>query len=135
VPAPTSEPVATAASFRLDTTPVPSRFVGIDDTGPPPTLAPPAATATMAPTPRPTPTGEHVVVANTGGRGAVLREEPVTGRAVGALHENQVLDVLEHRNVPGSGDWLHVRAADGSEGWITGLVAKPTTSTAPPSTP
>ena len=131
VPAPTSVAISTPAPFKLDTTPAPSKFVGIDDNAPPPTLAPPAATATTVPTPRPTPTGERVIVANTGGRGAVLRAEPVTGRPVAALHEQQVLDVLERRNVPGSGDWLHVRASDGAEGWITGLVARP----APPATP
>jgi hypothetical protein len=132
VPGPTSVPIATPAPFKLEGTPAPSRFVGIDDNAaPPPTLAPPVATATAAPTARPTPTGERVIVANTGGRGAVLRAEPVTGRPVAALHEEQVLDVLEHRNVPGSGDWLHVRAADGAEGWITGIVTRPAPSTTP----
>jgi hypothetical protein len=114
-------------AFRLlDATPtaVRSRFASLDET-PPPTLAPPAATATAAPTPRPTPTGERVIVGNTGGLGAVLRSDPVTGRPVGALRERQVLDVVERRNVPGSGDWVHVRTSDGLEGWITGLVALP----------
>ncbi|MBV9172296.1 MAG: hypothetical protein JOZ81_19660 [Chloroflexi bacterium] len=131
VPAPTSVPLATSVPFRLDATSAPSRFVGIDSSAPPPTLAAPAATATAQPTPRPTPTGERVVVANTDGRGAVLRAEPVTGRPVAALHEEQILDVLERRNVPGSGDWLRVRAADGAEGWITGLVARPAPGTTP----
>lgn len=91
----------------------------------PPTLAPPVATATAAATPHPTPTGERVMIGNTDGRGAVLRSDPVTGKPVAALRERQVLDVLERRNVPGSGDWVHVRTADGLEGWITGLVAIP----------
>jgi len=74
---------------------------------------------------RPTPTGERIVIGNTGGLGAVLRSDPVTGRPVAALHEQQVLDVVERRNVPGSGDWVRARTADGVEGWVTGLVALP----------
>jgi hypothetical protein len=109
----------------LDTTPTAkSRFAPLDDSVPP-TLSPPLVTATAVATPRPTPTGERIVIANTGGLGAVLRADPVTGRPVGALRDSQVLDVLEHRDVPGSGDWVHVRTADGAEGWITGVVARP----------
>lgn len=110
----------------LDTTPAAakSRIAPLDETVPP-TLSPPVATATAAPTPPPTPTGERVVIGNTGGLGAVLRSDPVTGQAVAALRDQQVLDVLERRNIPGSGDWVHVRTSDGKEGWVTGLVARP----------
>jgi hypothetical protein len=110
----------------LDATPTPvkSRFAPLNDNVPP-TLSPPVATATAAPTPRPKPTGERVIVGNTGGVGAILRADPVTGQPVAALRDEQVLEVLERRNVPGSGDWLRVRTADGQEGWITGLVARP----------
>lgn len=114
-------------AFRLlDATPTPpkSRIAPLDDAVPP-TLAPRAATATAAPTAPPTPTGERVVIGNTGGQGAVLRADPVTGRPVGALREQQVLDVLERRTIPGSGDWVHVRTTDGREGWVTGVVARP----------
>jgi hypothetical protein len=132
VPAPPGEPATPAPAFRLvPTTPQTTRSRLVVDDGPPPTLAPPETTATAVPTPRPTPTGERIVIANTGGRGAVLRAEPVSGRPVAALHEQQVLDVLEHRSVPGSGDWLHVRTAEGAEGWVTSLVAQQ----APRSTP
>ena len=116
-----------APAFRLaDATPTPvrARFAALADT-PPPTLAPPAATATPVPTPRPAPTGEQIVIGNTGGIGAVLRAEPVTGRPVRSLREQQVLEVIERRNIPGSGDWVHVRTPDGVDGWVTGLVALP----------
>jgi hypothetical protein len=133
--------VASVANFRLDDpTPVSlgtssasststslSRIAPVDS-APPPTLAPPAVTATPVATPGPTPTGERVVIGNTGGLGAVLRSDPVTGRQVAALHDQQVLDVLEHRNVPGSGDWIRVRTADGVDGWVTGVVAEPVNS-------
>ena len=117
---------ARAPAFRLiDPTPSSGRkFAALDET-PPPTLAPPPVTATPVATPRPGPTGERVVIGNTGGLGAVLRADPVTGRAVSALREQQVLDVIERRNIPGSGDWVHVRAPDGSEGWVTARAALP----------
>ena len=137
VPPPTggvSFATAEPAFKLLDTTPtaVRSRFAPLNDDVPP-TLSPPVATATAAPTPRPTPTGERISIGNTGGLGAVLRADPVTGRPLGTLREQQVLDVLERRNVPGSGDWVRVRTADGLEGWVTGIVARPLATPAPAS--
>jgi hypothetical protein len=116
-----------APAFRLaDATPTNARarFAPLEET-PPPTLAPPAATATPGATPRPVSTGERIVIGNTGGIGAVLRAEPVTGRPVTSLREQQVLEVVERRNIPGSGDWVHVRTPEGVEGWVTGRVALP----------
>jgi hypothetical protein len=129
VPPPSSTVTFTTPepAFKLlDATPAPvrSRYAPLNDNVPP-TLAPPAATATAAPTPRPAPTGERVVIGNTGGLGAVLRADPVTGQAVAALHDEQVVEVVERRNVAGSGDWVHVRTEDGKEGWVTGIVARP----------
>jgi hypothetical protein len=120
-------PTPTVFSLADAAPTVRSRFAPLDDTIPP-TLVPPAVTATPEATPRATPTGERIVIGNTGGKGAVLRADPVSGRPVAALREQQVLDVLERRAVPGSGDWVHVRTAEGVEGWVTGLVALPLTS-------
>ena len=124
VPAP-STASAFPTPFRLqDPTPVPrSRFAQIDD-APPPTLAPPAAPPKPAPPSVPTPTGERVEVANTGGIGAVLRAEPVSGQQVASLREQLVLVVLERRTVSG-GEWLRVQTPDGKEGWVTARVARP----------
>jgi hypothetical protein len=131
IPATGSQPAAAAApAFRLvDATPTNARarFGALEET-PPPTLAPPAMTATPVATARPTPTGERVLIGNTGGIGAVVRSEPVTGQAVGSLHEQLVVDVLERRTVPGSGEWVHVRTAEGVDGWVIGLVALPLTA-------
>jgi len=125
-------PLPTPA-FRLsDPTPtnVRQRFAPVVET-PPPTLSPAAPAPAQEPTPRPSPTGERIVIGNTGGVGAVLRSDPVTGRPIAALREGLILDVLERRSVTGSGDWVHVRTAEGVEGWVTGLVALPTAAATP----
>jgi Bacterial SH3 domain len=105
------------------------RFAALDET-PPPTLTRPAPAATPGASPASTSTGERIVIGNTGGLGAVLRAEPVTGRAVGALREKQVFEVLERRSVPGGGEWVRIRTPEGVEGWVTGIVALPATATA-----
>src|SRR5262245_51400534 len=65
-----------------------------DESPPPPTLIPAARTASPAATATAAPTGERISIGNTGGQGAVLRAEPVTGPPVAALRDSQVLDVL-----------------------------------------
>jgi Bacterial SH3 domain len=82
-----------------------------------PTVAPeqPDASTVAAPPP---PT--QVKIANTGGAGAILRADPPRGRQITALREGTVLQVLERRQVDGNGEWLHVRTADGTEGWVFG---------------
>ena len=137
LPAAPSRAAPAAAPLRLvepEPTLRPNRFVPLEPT-PPPTLAGLARTSTPRPadaqaraTPTPTPTGERVIVTNTGGRGAVLRTEPVSGRPVAALRDEQVVVVLQHQTVPGGGEWLRVRTADGLEGWVTGLVLRPAPS-------
>jgi hypothetical protein len=133
VPAAAGQPVTPAATAGLrlgepSPTSTRTRFGALDET-PPPTLTRPAPAATPGASPLPTSTGERIVIGNTGGLGAVLRAEPVSGRAVGALREQQVFDVLERRTVPGGGDWIRIRTADGTEGWVTAVVALPTTAT------
>jgi hypothetical protein len=113
--------------FRLaDPTPVAKRFSPVEEQ-PPPTLAP-AATPTAAP--RATPTGERVVVTNTGGIGAVLRAEPVTGRQIASLREQLEVTLLERRQVGGV-EWARVRTADGQEGWVLGTLARPVAQARP----
>jgi hypothetical protein len=124
-----SGPTPTVFTLAEVTPTARSRFAPLDDTIPP-TLAPPATTPTPQATARPAPTGERVVIGNTGGQGAVLRADPVSGRPLATLREQQVVDVLERRAVPGGGNWVHVRTAEGVEGWVTGLVALPLTSPA-----
>jgi hypothetical protein len=122
-------PTPTPAFKLSDPTPtnVRARFAPVVET-PPPTLSPPAP-AQLAATPRPSPTGERIVIGNTGGVGAVLRSDPVTGRPLASLREGLTLEVLERRSIAGSGDWVHVRTTEGVEGWVTGLVALPVAAT------
>jgi len=61
---------------------------------------------------------ERVKVANTGGVGAILRADPPKGRQVANLRDGTVLQVIEHQQLPDGSEWLHVRTADGAEGWI-----------------
>ena len=68
---------------------------------------------------------EHVRVANTGGAGAILRADPPKGPQVAGLRDGAQLEVLEHQEVDGS-DWLHVKTADGVEGWVFSRLVAPT---------
>jgi hypothetical protein len=120
-------PAAAPTAFRLaDPTPPTKRFAPVEEP-PPPTLAP-AATPTARP--RATPTGERVIVANTGGLGAILRAEPVSGRQIASLREQLEVTLLERRQVGGT-EWARVRTPDGQEGWVLGVVARPAPSARP----
>ncbi|HET6317610.1 MAG TPA: SH3 domain-containing protein [Chloroflexota bacterium] len=85
------------------------------DAGPPPPAASEAA---------PADTLERVKVANTGGLGAILRADPPRGRQLAALRDGQQLEVLDRQTVDDS-EWLHVRTADGTEGWIFSKLVGP----------
>jgi hypothetical protein len=71
------------------------------------------------------PAVERAKVANTGGLGAILRADPPRGRQVGVLRDGTVLDVIEHQTLPDGSEWLHVRTADGVEGWIFSRLTGP----------
>jgi hypothetical protein len=73
----------------------------------------------------PSDTTERVKVANTGGVGAILRAEPPRGRQVTGLRDGATLEVLEHRTVGESDEWLRVRSAEGVEGWIFSRLVGP----------
>ncbi len=73
---------------------------------------------------------ETVVVANTGGIGGVLRDQPGVGKQVAALREGQRLTVIERTQVNGT-EWLHVRTDNGLDGWISSRVVASATPTSP----
>jgi len=102
----------------------------------PPTVTAPTPTRASAP---PSAAGDrggraHGVVYNTGGIGALLRDAPVSGAVVASLREGVTLDVLE-RTAAGGRDWFRVRAPDGAEGWLSGLVLELDDPTPAPSAP
>jgi hypothetical protein len=68
---------------------------------------------------------EHVKVANTGGAGAILRADPPRGRQVAALRDGMVLEVVEHQQLPDGSEWLHVKTAEGAEGWVFSRLVAP----------
>jgi hypothetical protein len=87
----------------------------------------PEPTATSTPLPRTataTPVGERGFITNTGGIGAVVRAEPATGPQVGSLREQTPVLVLERRRINGT-EWARVRAEQGLEGWVIGVVVRP----------
>src|SRR5258708_18033862 len=91
-------PLPTPA-FRLsDPTPtnVRQRFAPVIEP-PPPTLSPPEAPAAPQATPRPSPTGERVVIGNTGGGGAVLRSAPLSGPPASSLCDGRLLRLFHPR--------------------------------------
>jgi hypothetical protein len=69
--------------------------------------------------------GEHVKVANTGGAGAILRADPPRGRPVAALRDGLVLDVVDHQQLADGSEWLHVKTAEGAEGWVFSRLVAP----------
>ncbi len=83
--------------------------------GPPPPAAVEQAAASV----------ERVKVANTGGAGAILRADPPRGRQVAALRDGNVLLVVEHQQMPDGSEWLHVKTAEGVEGWIFSRLVAP----------
>jgi hypothetical protein len=67
---------------------------------------------------------ERVKVANTGGAGAILRADPPRGRQVAGLRDGTVMQVVDRQQIEGS-EWLHVKTADGVEGWVFSRLVAP----------
>jgi hypothetical protein len=133
--APTRTATAPPTSARATSAPTalpasaPTRTPAPEPTTPPvPTLAPPPAAQPVA---SPSPSAqETVVVANTGGLGGVLRDQPVVGKQIAALREGQPLTVIERTQVNGA-EWVHVRTDTGLDGWISSQIVASATPTAP----
>ena len=59
-------------------------------------------------------------MATTGGAGATLRADPPKGKQIANLRDGTVLQVEEHQTLPDGSEWLHVKTAEGHDGWIFG---------------
>ncbi|MGN6358828.1 MAG: SH3 domain-containing protein [Thermomicrobiales bacterium] len=88
-----------------------------------PTSTPVAAAqpgATVTP-----PSGRALVVANTGGDGVNLRSQPLLGDPIGVLPEGAALTEIGQSVSTTGTTWLHIRTADGQEGYIQAQFAAP----------
>lgn len=87
----------------------------------------PAATAPAAePTPVPAPPPPRAfLVANTGGDGLYLRRSPQGGDRLKAWPENTPLVEIGPESAAAGETWLHVRAPDGTEGYVPARYTDP----------
>lgn len=85
----------------------------------------PPAVATAAPATTPTPSPRAYVVANTGGAGVLLRNAPKSGAAVTALPDNSKLVEVSPPATVNGAQWLHVRTATGTEGFVSAAYTVP----------
>lgn len=100
------------------------------------TVAPqvsPAPKETNTPLPAPAPAttpGTALAVAGTGKSGLRLREQP-NGKVLQVLPEGTRLQSQGEQQQAAGYTWIHVRTADGKDGWV----AAPFVAAAPPATP
>jgi hypothetical protein len=88
----------------------------------------PTATAVAAAQPGATvtpPAGQTYVVANTGGDGVNLRSQPLLGDPITVLPEGTTLHEIGQSVSTTGTTWLHIRTADGQEGYIQAQFAAP----------
>jgi hypothetical protein len=81
-----------------------------------PTLVIPfTPTPSQTPTPRPTPVYARIY----SGNGALVRSEPGIGAVVASLIDDYLVEILpEAPVVVDNVTWVHIRTADGIEGWV-----------------
>ncbi len=131
-PAPTPAPTAPTTASEVTTTPAPTAASEVTTTTTPAPTAPttasevtPAPTPIAAPTPTmPAPVAPVAPVASdlcagkvTAGRGAKLRQAPVTGNQITILPFDMIVEILEVRSIAGQRfRWVRLNA-DGTEGW------------------
>jgi hypothetical protein len=128
-PTPTATPTAKTTSKR-PTTPAPTGK----------TKAKPKRTPTPTPTPRrrtataPTSVAivpNDLVVAHTGGAGVYLRRTPVMTDRLVAVPEGTRLEQIGPEAAGDGHQWKHVRAPDGTEGWVPAEYTEPLTGGSP----
>ncbi len=121
---PTFTPTATPGPSATPTiTPTPTS-TAIPATATPTITATPTETST--PTQTYTPTPVLAYIANTGGNGIYLRDEPA-GKIMGSLPEGAPVLILYQRVTENNLDWIEIRDSLGRTGWIVSqfLVIRP----------
>ena len=114
---PTEEALPTLAAPTR--TPAPGTPTSSALTTAPATLPARATTPTAAPTPK------QVVVAHTEGQGVYLHGSKQLADRLQAYAEGTVLDVRGPAEDGEGGQWLPVRAPDGTEGWVLAQYTEP----------
>jgi hypothetical protein len=92
-----------------------------------PTAAPATAMPTTAPAPPPAAAaaGPTYIVANTGGVGVYLRRSPALADRLNAYPDNTPLQQIGPDTTAGGLTWHHVRAPDGTEGYVPAQYTAP----------
>jgi uncharacterized hydrophobic protein (TIGR00271 family) len=106
-------------TFTPTASPGPTFTPTITGTPTPTPTATATATATITPTSTmtPSPTPMTGVIANTGGRGAYIRDEP-GGKIIGALSEGIQVQVLGPHVLIGANDWIEIHDPFGRTSWV-----------------
>jgi hypothetical protein len=107
-PTPTITPTATQTPTPMPPTGTPTRT---------PTSTPITPTLTPTPSPTLTPTPVFAVVRTADGKGVVLRAGP-GGDVLSPYFDGTLMQVLLGAETVNGVVWLHVRAPDGTEGWM-----------------
>lgn len=90
-----------------------------------PTAAPVTVTPTIAPAAPPAAVAPTFVVANTGGIGVYLRRSPSLADRLNAYPDNTPLQQIGPDTAAGGLTWHHVRAPDGTEGYVPAQYTAP----------
>jgi uncharacterized hydrophobic protein (TIGR00271 family) len=124
---PTLTPTITLGPSPTPTcTPTPTRTSTPTQTSTATPTDTPTPTVTSTQTLTPTPTPVLAYIANTGGKGIYLRQEPA-GKIIGGLPEGIPVLILYQRETVGSLEWIEVQDLLGRSGWIpvNFLIIKP----------
>ena len=126
----TAQPTAAPAQPGLPSTPVLPAASPPAGASPPPAVSQPVAGASPSPgtgspgpaakpAASPAPSVQRVRVANTGGEGASLREQPSTSATrVKGLTDGTVLEVIGADQQAEGRAWRNVRDPEGATGWV-----------------
>lgn len=112
---PTFTPTATPGPSATPTTSPTPTSTPVPATATPTITATPTETATATQTYTPTPVLANI--ANTGGNGVYLRDEPA-GKIIGSLPEGAPVLILYQRETINNREWIQIQDSLGRTGWV-----------------